>query len=207
MSRLPNGIVARRQAIKQKRKIVGTPSASIELLEPRQLMSAATSSQITEYQLPDNVVAVGAMVKGPDGNLWFTYQGGHYIPVTNPAPGLATQVFQGGWGVGDISPGGKYQLLPVTDNAGLSSLIVGPDNNLWTIQTQDVAGFPSVLERISTNGDVATFPDPFSGGTLVAGSDGDIWTAAIGGSAIDRFNPKTDQIVSNFPLPAPILAF
>ena len=93
MRKLLRALVAPLWPAVPKRKTRPSRSARIEILEPRQLLSAAASSQITEYQLPDNVVSIGTMVKGPDGNLWFTYQGGHYNSVADPTTDWSVAVY------------------------------------------------------------------------------------------------------------------
>jgi virginiamycin B lyase len=113
--------------------------------------------------------ALGNMVLGPDGNLWFADHG------KRPA-------------IGRITPAGQITEF----RAGLDpkskpgDLVAGPDGNVWFID----GGATPAIDRIAPNGEITEFSaglNPGSApGEIVAGADGNLWfnnrskTAAIG---------------------------
>jgi virginiamycin B lyase len=117
----------------------------------------------------DRRSALGNMVAGADGNLWFADHG------KRPAIGRVT--FQGQ--ITEFRAGLDPQSRP-------SDLVAGPDGNLWFID----AGRTPAIGRVSPNGEVTEFSaglNPESApGEIVAGADGNLWfnnrstTAAVG---------------------------
>jgi streptogramin lyase len=99
---------------------------------------AATAPSIAEYPLPDssNGPYPDGITAGPDGNVWFTEQGGDKI--------------------GRITPGGVISEFQVpTPFASPTAITAGADGNLWfTIREADEIG------RITPSGTVTYFPIP-----------------------------------------------
>jgi virginiamycin B lyase len=121
----------------------------VESLEGRELMAAAVQSFPISAQASE-------IVKGADGNLWFTEFG-------NPDR------------IGRISPSGALTEFPLGTSADIHGLAAGGDGNIWFI------GFHSAqVGRITPAGTITEFPLP--AGTqpsaIATGPDGDIWIAA-----------------------------
>jgi len=96
------------------------------------------------------------MVAGPDGNLWFTYQGG--------AGGVG--------GVAKVTTSGTIvQNIPV--NFAPGSIIAGPDNNLWF--TEDGAR----IGRVTTSGALSEFSTGLSGYSISNGNLGTDGTSIV----------------------------
>jgi streptogramin lyase len=122
----------------------------------------------------DRRSAPGAMVLGPDGNLWFADDGKRpAIGRITPA-GTITEFGEGPSGVG-----------------GLVAPIVGPDGDIWT-----VGGSPPRFGRVSSLGAISRFSAGLSSqvsllGPLAAGPDGNVWFTARGGRpAVGRVTPS-----------------
>lgn len=97
-------------------------------------------------------IAVGQIVTGPDGNLWFT----------NPQAASTSGSF-----VGQITPAGAVHLYSTSDVP--QGIVSGPDGNLWTIESGNVA-------RITTSGVETEFGLSFGGTSgITVGGDGNLW--------------------------------
>ncbi len=121
---------------------------------------------------------IGNLVKGPDGNLWFS----------------------GGGGIGRITPSGVITVfshgLPADE--GIGRLTVGPDGSLWFTLTSSGA-IAAGIGRITPAGAIAVFSQgPFAGyfrGSLIAGPDGNLWFSD--GGEIGRITPTGTITVFN----------
>jgi streptogramin lyase len=145
---------------------------------------AAPVGLIREIPLHNNV---GGITAGPEGNLWFTQNGGF----------AARRELA----IGRITPNGKV----TTFKAGLSratqpsQIVAGPDGNLWfTYDAGFAASSGGGVGRITPGGGITLFPEPpdlhGSPFEIVAGPDGNLWFghAAIltpTGQAIGRITP------------------
>jgi streptogramin lyase len=130
----------------------------------------------------DRRSALGNMVAGADGNLWFADHG------RRPAIGRVTAQGQ----ITEFSAGLDPKSKP-------GDLAAGPDGNVWFID----GGATPAIGRITPNGEITEFSaglNPESApGEIVAGADGSLWfnnrssTAAIGRitpqGAIAEFGP------------------
>jgi streptogramin lyase len=101
------------------------------------------------------------IVKGPDGNLWFTIRNGSKK-------------------IGRITPTGtvtEYALA--ISSCAVGGITVGPDNNLWFTDDCNKIG------RITTGGTITEFTIPTGSSSpieIVAGNDGALWfTEGFGG--------------------------
>jgi hypothetical protein len=134
----------------------------------------------TEYALSPKVNSTSTLTVGPDGNLWFSEQGGFAFGSTGQ--------------IGQITPAGAITEFPLTPGlsgsfgGSLSPLTVGPDKNLYfTFQTNGVPnpdgthGFGDFnIGQITPSGNVTEFAGSGSGSLAVAyaptvGSDGNLW--------------------------------
>ena len=128
-----------------------------------QIQRVTADGKITNFPI---VAADGvwSIVKGPDGNMWFTAADGPKINA---------------W-VGKITPGGQITKFPITDQG--DGIALGPDGNWWITQ-------PFVGHIISMNlqGQIVNdykLPHAFNGSQprfqvvgIVKGPDGNMWFA------------------------------
>ena len=124
---------------------------------------------ITKFPIPA-ASSLRGITAGPDGNLWFTEQGGNQI--------------------GRISPSGTITEFQVpTPRSGLGGITTGPDGNLWF--TEGTARSSDKIGRISPNGTITEFPLPPIGGPeeITAGPDGNLWFTNITGNEVGRYTP------------------
>jgi streptogramin lyase len=139
----------------------------LEALEDRCVPALVPPSLIItsfqEFALPAGVSQPLEITAGPDGNLWFTEQGG---------------------GIGRITPAGAVTQFPAAADGGITA---GPDGNLWF--TENI--FNSI-GRITPAGTATCFevPTPDSGLTgITAGPDGNLWFTEARGRQIGRITP------------------
>jgi virginiamycin B lyase len=109
---------------------------------------------------------------GPDGNLWFTEQGGDRIGRITPQ-GVVTEFSAG------ITPGSQP-----------SEITIGADGNLWF--TEQGGGR---IGRITPNGLVTEFESAVANG-IAGGSDGNVWFTNRGRGFVSRITPA--GIVTQF---------
>lgn len=121
------------------------------------------------------------IVKGPDGNLWFTL------------PGYETIVFPGGDRIGRITPEGVVTTFPVTPGSEPNEITAGPDGNLWFTESR-----ARQIGRITPDGVVTEFAAGISTGNeslggITAGPDGNLWfterVSGLGFGRIGRITP------------------
>lgn len=152
-----------------------------------------------------------AIVRGSDGNFWFTEEQGNKIgrmtpqgaiteftiPTSKSIPGGLTRGADGnlwfyenkGDKIGRITPQGQITEFPVPAGSDLVGITAGPDSNLWFV------GFkPNKIWRMTTSGVIAgEFPIPTDGSgteTIIAGPDGNIWFVEDWGNKIGRITPQ-----------------
>ena len=142
------------------------------------LSGAAQAQVVTEFSAG---ITAGSepwgITAGPDGNLWFTEQGGDRI--------------------GRITTAGVVTLFSVGITPGASpfDITAGPDGNLWfTEQVGDRIG------RITTAGVVTEFSAGITAGAqprgITTGPDGNLWFTEQGGDRIGRIT--TAGVVTEF---------
>jgi streptogramin lyase len=103
------------------------------------------------------------IIKGPDGNLWFT-------------TACSNQISK-------ITPNGVITSYTVGTNslACLNEISVGPDGNIWFTQETN----PN-LAKITPAGAITFFPVGLNPHSAAAGPDGDIWFADTKGGRIGK---------------------
>jgi len=143
----------------------------------------ADTAAVVEYPVPHRPLRVDAIVKGPDGNMWFTESNSQKVARITPA-GVITEFAVAGHPAG---------------------ITVGPDNNLWFIEGQD-----QLVGRMSPDGTVLNqFPvpwllvpyGPLAGITL--GPDNHVWISEVGANMvgwIDATGVVTAYAVNGGPL-------
>lgn len=114
----------------------------------------------------DRRSALGKMVLGADGNLWFADNGGR------PA-------------IGRITPQGQITEFRVGlgPQSKPADLVAGPDGNVWFTD----GGKPPAIGRITPSGEITEFSaglNPASAlGEIVVGADGNLWVNNLSTSA------------------------
>ena len=130
------------------------PTVIIEKLEDRRLLSLNVSS------FPTPMATVDRIVKGRDGNLWFTGTQGTYQSET----GVEGKI-------GSVTPAGKVTVFPLpSGDAPTGGITTGPDGNLWFTSTKGI-------DRITSAGAVTEFALPSDANPrgITAGVDGNVW--------------------------------
>jgi streptogramin lyase len=110
--------------------------------------------RITEFPLPTANSSPTGIIRGPDGNLWFTEYMGNRI--------------------GRITPTGRVTEFPLpTANSAPLGITNGPDGNLWFTETD-----AKQIGRITVAGTITEYPVPTANsnpGGITAGPDGALW--------------------------------
>lgn len=122
----------------------------------------------------DRRSALGNMVLGPDGNLWFADQG------RRPAIGRVTPQGE----ITEFRTGLDPQSKP-------ADLVAGPDGNVWFVDSRPAP----TIGRITPSGEITEFSaglNPQSSpGEIVVGADGNLWfNNRSATSAIGRITPQ-----------------
>jgi streptogramin lyase len=160
-----------------------------------------SSAHVTETLLPNkNMTSVNSrIVRGPDGNLWFTERG--FIGVFNPVSKTLVKEVP--------LPGGSTE-VPF-------GIAVGPDGNIWYTEAVFNATFSGFLslgvglinptsQSVITEIPVSGPAEPFG---ITAGPDGNLWFAvASNGTSpgtideiIPQSNPLNDTINQTLAIP------
>ena len=134
---------------------------------------------ITEYSSGITPTAyLDQIVRGPDGNLWFTELGG---------------------GLGRVTPAGVVTEFPTGLPSGESpaGLAVGPDGNLW-FADPGTGTSSGLIGRMTPTGVTTLFTAGISSFTyaIAAGADGNMWFTEYG-HEIGRITPA--GVVTEFP--------
>ncbi len=175
-----------------------------------------TSGQVTSFALPPYRNPMG-ITTGPDGALWFaegagigsgtfysaigrmtttgafTEFGGSQLDQLDPAQ-ITTGPDGALWftnlaAIGRMTTSGQitfYEGSGEGNGEFPGGITAGPDGNVWS------TGGAGEVERITTKGQVTTFPVPFPGrhktalGGIAAGPDGAMWFVDTGTNAIGR---------------------
>lgn len=129
------------------------------------------------------------IINGPDGNLWFTVvQGNGQVD-----HGLDTQPrFSGAYDeIGKMTLDGKFNMFPLpSTQAKLTGIAAGPDGDVWFTEVtytnnNTVANNINKVGRMTPSGAFTEFALPTLDksdivGSLITGSDGNLWFAIEG---------------------------
>jgi virginiamycin B lyase len=128
-----------------------------------------------------NVTNIGprGIAPGPDGNVWYTKQGG----------------------IGKMQPSGMYEEFGVPNGGDSAGICLGPDGALWFTQQQH-----NKISRVGTDKQFKDFNVPTQNGgplAITAGKDGNLWftEAAVTGNKIGRLTPA--GVFTEFSIPSP----
>jgi virginiamycin B lyase len=147
---------------------IGRMTLPARTLDP---IDALLATKIQEFPLPSPDRQPYQIVRGPDGNLWFTEQAGDAI--------------------GRITPAGKIREFKTpTRKSAPAGITAGPDGNLWF--TEQHAGR---IGRITPAGVITEFPLPAGARNpirITTGHDGNLYFTAdrgVDGTVIGRVTP------------------
>jgi virginiamycin B lyase len=144
------------------------------------IAALSTSGVLSEYTIPSVVF----------GGSTYTF---HPLSIT-PAAGKLW--FSSGGAIGSFSTSGVFQgWFYMTSGTQItyeafSTLVTGPDNNLWTLDY----GNPNKLWRITTGGSFASAPLPTSNALqtsspgLISGADGNLYFTEYGRNAVMEYS-------------------
>ena len=152
-----------------------------------ELVHIAADGTVTRFPVPEGVEPQ-ALVRGPDGNLWFAGEAGRFA--TEHASYLGKGY------VGRITPQGEFALFPTaTEESAPGGIAVGPDGRLWFTETSR-----SVAE-VGTIGTDGNFGPSIKArnlqGPLGFGPEGNVWLSVLGG--VMRVTSQGQHTL--FPLP------
>jgi uncharacterized repeat protein (TIGR01451 family) len=135
-------------------------------------------SAVTEFAIPTAYSAPVGITAGPDGNLWFTEDGGNKV--------------------GRLTPAGVITEFPIpTPGSGPVGITTGPDGNLWFVENVG-----NKVAKITPAGVITEYaiPTPNSGPvSILAGHDGNLWFTELSGNKVGRITPA--GAVTEFPIP------
>lgn|GEM_PF-1868100 len=185
----------------------------------------AEQPNIVEYAVPTPSSAPGSMVKGPDGNIWFTENQANHVgrimtngtidEFTVPDPYSEPGGIMNGpdgkmWFVGvdpntahealgSITTGGTATTYPTpTLSSNISNPAAGPDGNVWFTEFDN-----NKVGKITPGGTITEYaiPTPGSNPTDIhAGSDGNLWFTEQNASKVGRITPS--GTITEFSLPS-----
>ena len=143
----------------------------------------ANTLKVTEFPVPPPTAAPNSIAVGADQAIWFTDYAG-------PSVGRFAA--------------GHFTRFPLSIAGLPGSIVNGPDGALWFADATN-----AVIWRITTSGQLSSFPLPpctgcaYSGGSgtgnLIVGPDGALWYSRPGNNAIGRLT--TTGAVHEFPIP------
>jgi len=140
--------------------------------------ATALAEQTFEYPMSPSKYGPGAIVAGPDGNMWFTEEG-----VYN----FTSHEFEEGQ-IGRITPAGNVSQFPVpTANSEPRGITMGPDGALWFVESGT-----GKIGRITTSGVFTEYTVPTANPDLTAiatGPDHALWFTEQGANKIGRLDP------------------
>jgi streptogramin lyase len=172
-----------------------------------------------------------AIVRGPDGNVWFLDENAAALVRIGQSGAIkefSLSGFLGGSAVSmavgadkkfyildestnvvRVTEKGQAQVFPIPsgDSTSIDGVALGPDGNIWFAEFNHVG-------KITPSGKITEFayPSGFSAnqyGGVAAGADGNVWFAESSSNAIGRIVPSSGKITM-FPIsggctPAPVV--
>jgi len=151
------------------------------------LAASATAQSITEIALSDPHSSPGAIVRGPDGNVWFTERFDNSLGRISPSGGGAT-VFS----------------APTVMGGGLAlrtnSVAAGPDGNVWYLGTETTYGYVGKMTPAGVGTQVSEVIANrlFS---ITTGPDGNLWFTGVANSILTIFKMTTAGVVTPYAAP------
>jgi virginiamycin B lyase len=159
--------LGRRRTFEKLGGIAAGPDGALWITAPfaHAVARVTTTGDVHVFTLPPNLLYPGNIARGPDAALWIAARDA----------------------IVRLAPAGDVRAYPLDTSRGLTSLVWGPDGNLWFSFFDGRAG------RITPHGAVRIFPGPVVGppsGPLVGGCDGALYVA-------DRLRPTLWRLTTN----------
>jgi virginiamycin B lyase len=153
-----------------------------------ELVHIAADGTVTHFPVPESVEP-HALVRAPDGNLWFVGESGRY--------GGEHSSYLGKGYVGRMTPTGEFALFPTaTEESSPGGIAVGPDGRLWFTETAIPTREIATIATDGTFGPSTKVRNVYLQGPLAFGPEGDAWLTVSGG--VMRMTQQDQQTV--FPL-------
>jgi virginiamycin B lyase len=148
--------------------------------------SSFPKDKLSVLSVPSPYALPGQIVRGPDGNLWFSLEG-------------ADASYNALGAISRITPQGTISIEPLGKFAVPADMTIGPDHNLWF-----TTGFE--VGRVTPEGQARLFdPDPKASagnrvemGGITTGPDGALWFATAN---VEVGRVTTSGVFSFYPLP------
>jgi streptogramin lyase len=149
------------------------------------LAASAAAQSITEIPLNDPHSSPGAIVRGPDGNLWFTERQDNQLGRVSPSGGGATN-----FSAPAVTGGGL--------TLRISSVTAGPDGNVWFLGTETTFGYVGMITPSGVATQVsAVIPNRLF--SITTGPDGNLWFTGVANSVLTIFKMTTAGVVTQYP--------
>jgi virginiamycin B lyase len=164
------------------------------------------------------VLGVGGLTRGPEGNMWFTEPAANRIERVGPTGGIAGfavptagslptgivsapggflwVTMEGTGKVAKVDPIGQIVESALNDGARPTALALGPDSALWAVERES-----ATLGRVGLDGSTSSFPLPSDGAIfkgalnsdIVTGPDGNLWLSQEDGPFVGKLIPTQTQ--------------
>jgi streptogramin lyase len=175
--------------------------------------TATPAVAFTKIQGPPSNASIWALAPARDGSLWFSESLNQAVKLGHILPN------------GDIAefalPGSASTSTARLTQSDVYSLTVGPDDDIWYIQTELISGANQsayhqiTIGRMTPDGSVKSFALPINvdARQITAGADGALWfistvtdpNTAVKSSTLARMT--TDGQISQYPAPGTDVAF
>jgi streptogramin lyase len=195
-----------------------------------QIGKISNGGSLKEFPVTPASALPFGITSGPDGNIWFTESGNDAIVqmtiandtmtpfplgtppggaakwqptyiITGPSTSTMTFAAPGANAIGQITTAGAVSsfIIP-TANSGVSSLVIGPDQKIWFVETN-----ASKIGRLDPNAPAGSqfqeFPTPTANAgptSIVVGVDGALWFTE--NTAIKLGRISTTGAMTEYPL-------
>ena len=181
-----------------------------------EVVQRGAGAKFVQFKTPTLGLLFGAIVAGPDGNMWFVDEnagalvrigmGGafHEFPLSTFLGADAVSMAVGADGkfylstestdIVQVTTGGMAASIhiPSGDSTALDGIARGPDGNVWFTEFNHI-GKITPMGKI-TEFKYVTQPGTNQYGGVTGGSDGNVWFAESSQNAIGRIVPSTGKI-------------
>jgi streptogramin lyase len=151
-----------------------------------ELVRVQADGAVARFTVPSEVEPQD-LVRGPDGNLWFTGVRGR---------GTGERTFTPGSGyVGRMTPSGEFTLFPTeTEGSEPEGIAVGPDDRLWFSETATGVREVATIGTDGTFGPSFKLPYGVPQEEITFGPEGDAWLSGIQHGLL-RLTPRGQETV------------
>ena len=174
---LPADLSVTDLAVGERGEMWGISSSGEEPALSESIVHIAANGDIQKY--PAGMPELSAIIVGPDNRPWF-----------------ASADARGGT-ILRLETDGEILRVGTIDGALISSMVAGPDGNVWYTDTVG-----NRIGRISSSGQIALYPTPRKGGepnSIVLGPEAKLWFADRSANAIAQIS--ADGQIKEFLIP------